>query len=299
MTWLRIDDGMLDHRKWAGFEDDPKGWAECVSVWLALGLYCARVSSDGFVEDTRVSRLTPLGARARQRCDDLVRAGLMEREEGGYRFHDWLDYQPSAADVTRDREAARLRQQRARDEARSRRESRAPSRRDMQRDSRVTDTVSHGPPVPTRPDPSSLALASERSARAPEAGSSTPALDEARRAEAVRARLGPLWRERTGSTPPELSALTPKAEVVAQLAGLPDDPELGDALERFFDDPKMREKGWPIGWLLRNPAQWSGRATAKGGHAAPRKAHEYERRSMSFDQLMTEAEAGLNGGSNG
>lgn len=305
MTWLRIDDGMVDHRKWAALEEDPRTWSECLAVWMALASYCARVSSDGFVEDARIGRLTPLGARARQRCDDLVRVGLMEREEGGYRFHDWLDYQPSAADVTRDREAARIRQKRAREEARSRRESRDPSRRDIHRDSRGTETVSHGPPVPTRPDPSTLATR-ESGARAPEVPTSVEvepkvraAIGEAQRAEAARARLAPVWRERTGATPMELSALTPKAEVVSALAGLPDEPELSGVLDRFFDDPKMRERGWPIQWLLRNPAQWSGRAGAKGGHAPPRKNHEYEARSMTFDELMNEREVALGGGSHG
>lgn len=284
-------------------------WSECLAVWVALASYCQRTLSDGHVPDSRLARLTPLGARAKTRCDDMVRAGLMERVEDGYVFHDWLVYQASRRQVEEQREQKTQRQARWRKgsgngggstgapptAAVDAHVDASTSRLvDAPRDAPVEPAPSH--PIPSHPIPRSTSVSY---ARAPEAGSSTPALDEARRAEAVRARLGPLWRERTGSTPPELSALTPKAEVVAQLAGLPDDPELGAVLERFFDDPKMREKGWPIGWLLRNPAQWSGRATAKGGHAAPRKAHEYERRSLSFDQLMTEAEAGLNGGSHG
>lgn len=286
MTWLRIDDGMVDHRKWSALEGDPRTWAECLAVWVALASYCARVSSDGFVEDTRIPRLTPLGARARQRCDDLARVGLLDREEGGFRFHDWLEYQPSAAEVTRDREAARERQRRAREAAKSHR----PSRRDIDRDSRSTDTVSHGPPVPTRPDPSP-ALPSERvQTRARDDDPPGPVTSETRRAEVARAYLAPIWRERTGAVPLELSALTPRAEVVAQLAGLPERPELDAVLARFFDDARMREKGWPVAWFLRNPVQWSGRSAAKGGHAAARKATEYERESMSFDELMNRAE---------
>lgn len=297
MTWLRIDDGMVDHRKWAALEEDPRAWSECLAVWLALASYCARVSSDGYVEDARIGRLTPLGARARQRCDDLVRVGLMEREPSGYRFHDWLDYQPSAADVTRDREAARLRQRRARDEARSRRESRDPSRRDIHRDSRGTEGVSHGPPVPTRPDPTTLAT------RESGAGAgATPAAEDppARVAstEPVRKILQAAYESRGLSVPLEALSTTPDIETHTKLAGL-DAKHLPALLSRFFDDPKMAERGWPITWFLRNPNQWSGRSSAKGGHAPPRKASEYEARSITFDQLMSEREAALGGGSHG
>jgi len=115
MTWLRIDDGMLDHRKWAALESDPRAWSECVAVWLALATYCARTLSDGHVPEARVGRMTPLGARARQRCDDMVRVGLLERAPDGYVLHDWHEYQASRSQVQEKRAAKTRRQQRWRD----------------------------------------------------------------------------------------------------------------------------------------------------------------------------------------
>lgn len=140
------------------------------------------------------------------------------------------------------------------------------------------------------PTTTTTTTASEDHTRARDDDPPGPVTSETRRAEVARAYLAPIWRERTGAVPLELSALTPRAEVVAQLAGLPERPELDAVLARFFDDPKMREKGWPVAWFLRNPVQWSGRSAAKGGHAAARKATEYERESMSFDELMSRAE---------
>lgn len=294
MTWLRIDDGMVDHRKWAALESDPRTWAECLAVWVALASYCQRTLSDGHVPEARLARLTPLGARAKARCDDMVRVGLMELVADGYVFHDWLEYQSSRAHVEAQREQKARRQQRWRD-GRVDASTRAPQ--DASRDARVEPAPSH--PIPSHPTLSTR----ESDARAHDPVEVAPrvreALTEAQRAEAVRAYLGPVWRERTGATPPELSALTPRAEVIAALAGMPDRPELDAVVARFFDDPAMAKRGWPLSWLLRNPAQWSGRSTTRGGHAPPRKAHEYEARELSFDELMREREAALGGGTHG
>lgn len=263
MTWVKIDDGMPSHRKWALLEGDPREWAECMAVWVAVACYAAQTVSDGFVEDTRIARLTPLGSRARQRCDDLVRVGLMEREEGGYRLHDWLHYQPSSSDVTRDREAARVRQKRARDEARKQRESRDPSRRDIRRDSHPSGTVSHGPPVPTRP----VSLSSERDSHA-----RAPSSEPARKA------IEAAYRARKLSVPGRIAALTPSYEDSAKLAGL-DMATLPGLLEAFFADPAMRAKGHPVGYFLENPNQWTP-ATAQAQTSTrplPADLHDHER----------------------
>lgn len=280
MTWLRIDDGMVDHRKWAALEADPRTWAECLAVWVALGCYCARVSSDGFVEDARLSRLTPLGPRARQRCDDLVRVGLMVREEGGYRFHGWLEYQPSAADVTRDREAARERQRKAREAAKSHRLS----RRDIDRDSQSTEGVSHGPPVPTRPDPSPRST-SESDARAPEAPTLSASTVFDRRCEEVRKAVSAAVLEvRKGPLPPALSLGTSPTREVSDLARWLATTEGVDlmAMARRWAAAKQRDGRWaPLSWLAKDPTEW---ATDPPSASAVRLTPEQDR--ASIEDLM-------------
>lgn len=269
MTWLRIDDGMVDHRKWAALEEDPRTWSECLAVWLALASYCARVSSDGFVEDARIGRLTPLGARARQRCDDLVRVGLMEREDGGYRFHDWLHYQPSAADVTRDREAARVRQRRARDEARSRRESRDLSRRDIPRDSHGTGGVSHGPPVPSRPVPSPLALASESRARAPEAPARLQSPDPEPDPVESALRRGYQARYQREARDAWMTHVRDDEHVRRAASWCRMQPRPLEAAERLLDGAfghePWRAKRWPWKWLSEDPGLTASRSSLPTG----------------------------------
>jgi hypothetical protein len=96
MTWVRLDDGFPDHPK-----VDAAG---PLAAWLYVcGLaYCARFLTDGHIPADRVARLAavaePLALAAR-----LVEVGLWERTTGGYRVHDYLEFQPSAERVRRER----------------------------------------------------------------------------------------------------------------------------------------------------------------------------------------------------
>lgn len=91
MTWFKVDDSFYDHPK---VFDAP----DCaVALWTRAGTWAARNLTDGFVPSGMPARL----------CDDpdtaikeLVRRGLWTRASGGYKFHDWSSYQPSAEAVT-------------------------------------------------------------------------------------------------------------------------------------------------------------------------------------------------------
>ena len=87
MPWFKVDDSFYDHPKVFDASDCA------LALWARAGSWSARSLTDGFV---------PTGMPARL-CDDpdtavaeLLRRGLWERAQGGYRFHDWEDYQPSA-----------------------------------------------------------------------------------------------------------------------------------------------------------------------------------------------------------
>lgn len=90
MTWFKVDDSFYDHPK---VFDAP----DCaVALWTRAGAWSARNLTDGFVPSGMPARL----------CDDpdtavkeLVRRGLWKRTNGGYRFHDWLVYQPDGESV--------------------------------------------------------------------------------------------------------------------------------------------------------------------------------------------------------
>lgn len=102
MGWVRIDDQFTDHPK--VLEAGPQGG------WLYVcGLtYAARYLTDGFIPDAAVAKLSAL-PRPERIAEELVRSGLWERAERGFRIHDYLVYNPSAEKVRRDRAATATR----------------------------------------------------------------------------------------------------------------------------------------------------------------------------------------------
>ncbi|MBE3589986.1 MAG: hypothetical protein IMW98_08510 [Firmicutes bacterium] len=124
MAWVKIDDHFDEHPKLARV--GPVGWG----VWLAGLAYCNRNLTDGFIprsvaatlacfevvdSEGRVWSLARTSGMVGEDVDStwvielLVDAGLWEEVPGGYRVHDYLDYQPSKEQVISEREAARRR----------------------------------------------------------------------------------------------------------------------------------------------------------------------------------------------
>jgi hypothetical protein len=114
MTWSRFDDAAPKHPK-AGMAGN-----EAWGLWAAAVMYCNRYLTDGFVPTAALAReclpvpITPSKAKklAEQLCEARLRPedpGLFERVEGGYRVHDFLDWNPSKAEVESKRKADRER----------------------------------------------------------------------------------------------------------------------------------------------------------------------------------------------
>lgn len=102
MPWGRLDDSLYDHPKL-----DALGKHRLAGVGLnTLAMsWSNRYLTDGFVPRERVLRL----GGTYNLADALVTAGLWEKVEGGFRIHDFLDYNDSRDDVRRGREAGRER----------------------------------------------------------------------------------------------------------------------------------------------------------------------------------------------
>jgi len=94
MAWFKIDDTFAMH---------PKAVAASASLtlWVRAGAWSAQQLTDGFIPEHMVSALGGKPSDAKR----LVDADLWEIKDGGYLFHDWLDYQPSRAKVAEHREA--------------------------------------------------------------------------------------------------------------------------------------------------------------------------------------------------
>jgi hypothetical protein len=109
MTWARFADDMPDHPKVIAV--GPLGaWMFVCSV-----TWSNRYLTDGFIPSGVVRRLADVDEPARLAIR-LVEVGLWERADGGYRIHDYADYQPSAESVRHERaeNARRMREWRER-----------------------------------------------------------------------------------------------------------------------------------------------------------------------------------------
>ncbi len=102
MAWIRLDDQFPDHPKVV--EAGP------LASWLYVcGIgYCNRLLTDGFIPSGQVRKLADLDG-AGELAARLVAVGLWDEAEGGYRIHDYLEYQPSAEEVKADRTMNKVR----------------------------------------------------------------------------------------------------------------------------------------------------------------------------------------------
>jgi len=121
MPWIRIDDHYDEHPKFA--RAGPLG----VVMWLAGLAYCNRNLTDGFIPWNVARRLVSWEFLMTEGDRDLIwdvaigtgmhgqevdcplvielllSAGLWTEEAGGYRVHDYSDFQPTKAQVVAER----------------------------------------------------------------------------------------------------------------------------------------------------------------------------------------------------
>lgn len=110
MTWFNVDDSFHGHFKvW----DAP----DCaVALWTRAGSWVAGNKRDGFVPSGLCARFCSDPEAA---VRELLDRGLWERADGGYRFHDWSDWNLTREQIDSKREAAAERQRRHRAAQRS------------------------------------------------------------------------------------------------------------------------------------------------------------------------------------
>lgn len=131
MPWFKVDDTFAMHEKVMAAGN------AAIGLWVRSGAWSMQQLTDGFVPN---HVLRALGTPKERRT--LVEVSLWDEAEGGITFRNWDERQPTKIQVEAARQAAAERQRHARERAKS------------QRESRRDNSVSHGPPDPTRPDPS-------------------------------------------------------------------------------------------------------------------------------------------------
>jgi hypothetical protein len=155
MPWFRVDDSFWGH---------PKAIAAgpALALWLRAGCWSAQQLTDGFVPRGMLATLGGTPVMAKRLVDAKARPdgeGLWVAVEGGWRFHDWSNYQPSKADVEADRHDARERMRKAR-EAKRAAAANAGTSADVRANSeRSSDNPGPARPGPTQPGTALLTLA--------------------------------------------------------------------------------------------------------------------------------------------
>lgn len=99
MPYFAVDDGFADHPKVVRLQG-MRGWQSAIALWTLGGAWCSKHLTDGAVPAAVVSRLGFAGKDA----DLLVKAGLWERTEEGFQYHDWAPRNPLRTQVEARRE---------------------------------------------------------------------------------------------------------------------------------------------------------------------------------------------------
>lgn len=107
MSWFKVDDQLHAHPKILAIPIRDRYAA--LGLWVVAGSYASAYLTDGHVPAALVD-----DTGTRRQAETLVKAGLWQVEPDGYRFHDWKEYQPLAAEVEAERAQARARKRRQR-----------------------------------------------------------------------------------------------------------------------------------------------------------------------------------------
>lgn len=139
MPWFKVDDALYGHPKW--LRTPPAARA----LWVTAGSWSAAQLTDGHVP----AHVLPMLGGTTRAAGELVKAGLWTVDGDGWRFHAWLEFQPSSEQVQAERAQARERQRKAREKAKASRQSHGVTHDE------VTDVVTVPPtqPFPARVTP--------------------------------------------------------------------------------------------------------------------------------------------------
>jgi hypothetical protein len=92
VSWIRLDDQFVDHPKIVGLSDSA------FRLYIGGISYASRQLTDGILKRAVIKTLVGIRYPVKA-ARELVNAGLWEVCDDGWRIHDYLDYQPSAAEI--------------------------------------------------------------------------------------------------------------------------------------------------------------------------------------------------------
>jgi len=114
MSWLELDDGILDHPKF--IRAVKLGGSEAVHLWLSVKAYCNKQLTDGHVPEDMLDEVRgPKDAKKRATAlAALIEVNLLEKVADGVQMHNYLKWSRSRADVLESRRKNSERQAKSR-----------------------------------------------------------------------------------------------------------------------------------------------------------------------------------------
>ena len=112
--WSKLDDALIDHRKifTAGRLIGSKNGPAIALGFYTVGLlWSNKHLTDGFLPEDVVSGFSHV-EHPRSIADALAKAALLDKVSGGWKIHDFGDYNPTASVIKKKRKEDRIRKQR-------------------------------------------------------------------------------------------------------------------------------------------------------------------------------------------
>ena len=105
MPWVKLDDAFFSNRKVRAVS------VQASHLAIAGLCFCAQSENDGHLldDDVRlIANMAKVGPVSKL-LEELVKVGIWEREKGGFAVHDFLEYNPSHAELEQKRSATKKR----------------------------------------------------------------------------------------------------------------------------------------------------------------------------------------------
>jgi hypothetical protein len=117
MTWSRLEDELGTHPKLhaAGRDLGENGRVIALGFFVLALMWSNRHLTDGYVPDAVIDWFSSYVTDPKAIAEALSKAGLFERNDGGYHIHDFSTYNPSAVEIKRKRQADALRKAKERE----------------------------------------------------------------------------------------------------------------------------------------------------------------------------------------
>src|SRR6478609_10669058 len=94
MSWMDLDDKLLDHPKFVRAQ--KLGGGDAVWLWIGLRQYVAQQLTDGFIPADMIDDVRgPEGRRRAAALQILKDVGLVDEAPGGVMLHDFLQWSKS------------------------------------------------------------------------------------------------------------------------------------------------------------------------------------------------------------